>query len=203
MARGTTSMPSGATTYFPFHYHYRKERAGEQMGDPVRLSGDDAQGQRSMSTPDYIASLPTKRMAAGALFFNADKEILIVQPTYRESWLVPGGVVEAHESPRVACRREVREELGLDVPLGRLLCVEYRSPAPPSTESLQFIFAGGILSPDSIRQITLPARELSAFCFVTPDEAMRRLGARLGRRIQLALTALHEERTVYAEDGVE
>jgi ADP-ribose pyrophosphatase YjhB (NUDIX family) len=52
-----------------------------------------------MNTFDYTAGLPMKRMAAGALFFNANRQILIVQPTYRESWLVPGGIVEAHESP--------------------------------------------------------------------------------------------------------
>lgn len=158
--------------------------------------------KQTMNVLNYTATLPMKRMAAGALFLNADQQILIVQPTYRETWLVPGGVVEAHESPRAACQREVREELGLDVDLGQLLCVEYRSPAPLKTESLQFIFAGGTLSLDQIQQITLPADELAAFCFVTLHEAMRKLDARLARRIQLALTALHEERTVYAEDGV-
>jgi ADP-ribose pyrophosphatase YjhB (NUDIX family) len=156
-----------------------------------------------MSPFDYTSGLPMKRMAAGALLFNADQQILIVQPTYRREWLVPGGVVEASESPRAACRREVREELGLEIALGRLLCVEYRSPAPPKTECLQFIFAGGTLSPNQIREIRLPATELAAYCFVTLNEAMCKLDARLGRRIQLALRAFQEARTVYAEDGVE
>ncbi len=142
-------------------------------------------------------------MAAGALFLNSDQQILIVQPTYREAWLVAGGVVEAHESPRAACHRELREQLGLEVALGPLLCVEYRSSAPPKTECLQFIFAGGALSSDQIRQITLPANELAAYCFVSLNEAMCKLDARLGRRMQLALRAFHEAQTIYAEDGVE
>ena len=156
-----------------------------------------------MSAFDFTSGLPMKRMAAGALLFNADQQILIVQPTYRQAWLVPGGVVEAHESPRAACQREMHEELGLEIVLGPLLCVEYRSAAPPKTECLQFIFAGGILSPDQIREIRLPATELVAYCFVTLTEAMSKLDARLGRRMQLALRAFHEARTIYAEDGVE
>jgi hypothetical protein len=38
-------------------------------------------------------------MAAGALFFNHRDEILILKPTYRDDWLIPGGVVELDESP--------------------------------------------------------------------------------------------------------
>jgi 8-oxo-dGTP diphosphatase len=156
-----------------------------------------------MNAFDYTSSLPMKRMAAGALFLNSDQQILIVQPTYREAWLVPGGVVEAYESPRAACQREVREELRLEIALGPLLCVEYRSPAPPKTECLQFIFSGGILSSEQIKQIRQPASELASYCFVTLNEAMCKLDARLGQRMQLALRGLHEARTIYAEDGVE
>ncbi|MFF9496863.1 NUDIX domain-containing protein [Streptomyces flaveolus] len=38
-----------------------------------------------------------------------------MHPTYREddSWLLPGGVVEAGEHPHVACRRETTEEAQL------------------------------------------------------------------------------------------
>ena len=38
--------------------------------------------------------LPRKRMASAALFLNAQSEILIVKPIYREFWLLPGGVIE-------------------------------------------------------------------------------------------------------------
>ena len=70
--------------------------------------------------------LPKKRMAAGALFLNERQEILIVKPAYREFWLLPGGVIEDGESPRQACMREIREELGLEVWVEKLLCVDYK-----------------------------------------------------------------------------
>ncbi|MEU4170242.1 NUDIX domain-containing protein [Streptomyces sp. NPDC026665] len=48
---------------------------------------------------------------------------LLVHPTYRkdDSWQLPGGVVEPGEHPHVTCRREIIEELGLDLPLSAVL----------------------------------------------------------------------------------
>ena len=69
--------------------------------------------------PDqYVASLARKRMAAGALFRDANGRVLLVNPVYKNTWDLPGGAVEAEESPHAACRREVAEELGLDRPPG-------------------------------------------------------------------------------------
>ena len=78
------------------------------------LSRDDLWDQ-------YIASLARKRMAAGALFRDKDGRVLLVDPTYKPTWDLPGGAVEKEESPYAACRREVAEELGLDRPPGRVL----------------------------------------------------------------------------------
>jgi 8-oxo-dGTP diphosphatase len=156
-----------------------------------------------MAEKDFSAGLPRKRMAAGALFLDDARRVLIVKPTYRAEWLVPGGVVEEDESPRAACAREIREELGLPLEPGRLLCVEYRSAHDRRTECVQFIFLGGVLSPGTIAQITLPQAELTDYRFVASAEAAVMLAPRLAPRIALALTALADGRTIYAEDGAE
>lgn len=150
----------------------------------------------------YTRALPAKRMAAGALIFNAEQHLLIVKPTYRDHWLIPGGAVEADESPRAACRREVSEELGLDLPIGDLLCLEYCSALPDRTESLQFVFAGGTLTIGQVRRIRLPAAELSAYQFCPPDDALALLNERLSRRVRAALAGAVHGRLVYLEDGV-
>jgi 8-oxo-dGTP pyrophosphatase MutT (NUDIX family) len=51
--------------------------------------------------------------------------VLLVRHTYgRAQWLVPGGSVKRGERPLSAARREIREELGIDIedwtPLGEL-----------------------------------------------------------------------------------
>jgi 8-oxo-dGTP pyrophosphatase MutT (NUDIX family) len=73
----------------------------------------------------YVASLARKRMASGALFRDGAGCVLLVEPTYKDNWEVPGGAVEQEESPTAACRREVLEELGLDRPGGRVLAVDW------------------------------------------------------------------------------
>jgi hypothetical protein len=82
--------------------------------------------RRVVLPPDqYVASLARKRMAAGALFRDAAGGVLLVNPVYKPTWGMPGGAVEAEESPHAACRREVAEELGLDRVPGRVLAVDW------------------------------------------------------------------------------
>jgi 8-oxo-dGTP pyrophosphatase MutT (NUDIX family) len=47
------------------------------------------------------------------------------EPVYKTDWEIPGGAVEADESPRTTAIREIEEELGLVVAPGRLLVVDW------------------------------------------------------------------------------
>ena len=58
---------------------------------------------------------------------NAKGEILFVKASYRDNWTLPGGVIEEDESPRDACLREVKEEIGLDLKAVKFLAVDYIS----------------------------------------------------------------------------
>ena len=44
---------------------------------------------------DPSASFATPRVAAGALFFDDRGRVLLVHPTYKDTWDIPGGYVEA------------------------------------------------------------------------------------------------------------
>jgi 8-oxo-dGTP pyrophosphatase MutT (NUDIX family) len=61
---------------------------------------------------DY-AALPRKRAVATMLLTDLADRVLVVKPTYKPDWELPGGAVEDGESPEVAAAREVVEELGL------------------------------------------------------------------------------------------
>ncbi len=57
------------------------------------------QGKQVMANSNYYKRLPRKRMGAGVLFFDRAGNLLIVKPRYKAGWTIPGGVVEAGESP--------------------------------------------------------------------------------------------------------
>ena len=125
-----------------------------------------------MLPPDqYVASLARKRMAATAFFRDGEGRVLLVNPVCKQTWDLPGGAVEAEESPHAACRREVAEELGLDRPPGRVLAVDWVPSRPQRPEGLVVVYDGGVLSEAEIGEIVLADGELSEFAFVARDEA--------------------------------
>jgi 8-oxo-dGTP pyrophosphatase MutT (NUDIX family) len=86
--------------------------------------------------------------------------VLIVQPTYKPYWELPGGAVDADELPYAAACREVKEELGLPRPVGRLLAVDWVPGRPDRTEGLVLVFDGGRLSAREIAALAVPPDEL-------------------------------------------
>ena len=150
---------------------------------------------------EWMASLPRKRMGAAALCRDHDGRVLLVEPVYQDTWVVPGGVVEAGESPHAACRREVAEELGLDRPTGRILSVDWVPAEPGRTEALVIFYDGGVLDGQEIAAMTLPADELASFAFVSPGEIGPLVRPALARRIAASLDALAGGTVAALEDG--
>lgn len=58
---------------------------------------------------------PSYTVGAMCIIERADGAILFVRHSYRSRWGVPGGLLNRREEPAHAARREVREEVGLDV----------------------------------------------------------------------------------------
>jgi ADP-ribose pyrophosphatase YjhB (NUDIX family) len=154
-----------------------------------------------MDQTAFYASLPTKRVAAGVLITDDADRVLLLQPSYKPTWEIPGGIVEEGESPRAAARREVREELGLEREIGSLLVMDWVSAVPPRTEGLVFVYDGGRLADAEARAILLGRAEVNAYGFVDIDGAVGLASERLERRIVAALQARRARRAVELEDG--
>lgn len=144
--------------------------------------------------------MATPRVAAGALFTDDAGRILMVRPTYKNYWDIPGGYVEPGESPLAACRREVREELGIEPPIGRLLVVDW-APLEGEGDKLLFIFDAGTLTPENLEAVRLQDEELAELRFVAPADLEGLSPGRLVRRISTALVAKAQRVTAYAEHG--
>ncbi len=153
-----------------------------------------------MDRKTFQETLPQKRISSGILFFDERGHLLVVNPTYKETWEIPGGVVEKNESPREAVIREIHEELGLICSPQRLLCVDWSAETETRTESLQFIFLGPLLTESMIAAIKLPWEELSAFAILPPQQAVKRLNKKLRRRVHHCLTVLEDHETLYLEE---
>jgi ADP-ribose pyrophosphatase YjhB (NUDIX family) len=149
--------------------------------------------------PAFLASLTRVRAGAGALITDAEDKVLIVEPTYKPHWEVPGGIVEKGEPPAVACARELREELGLELKIGRLLVIEHQSEPDPRGDSVMFIYEGGMLGSDL--RVTLPPGELKSFGFFAREGLAQRLSPRLARRIDHALEARKDGTLIELENG--
>ena len=72
----------------------------------------------------------TARLVVGctAVIFDADRaRVLLTRRADNGQWCLPGGRMEVGESVTEACAREVREEIGLEVTVRKLISV-YSSP---------------------------------------------------------------------------
>ncbi|MEU4497744.1 NUDIX hydrolase [Streptomyces sp. NPDC023998] len=159
-----------------------------------------------MTTSDYatyIASLPRILAGAAALIRDERGRVLLVEPNYREGWVLPGGTVESDEgeTPRQAARRETLEEIGLDLEMGALLAVDW-VPGVARPPIAAYVYDGGVLAEDRFKAIQLQEEELVSWRLVPRDEIHAHLLGSLGHRVLAALDALEAGTgTVELENG--
>lgn len=145
---------------------------------------------------DLIPAIPA---SAGALIFDRKGRLLILKPTYKAGWTIPGGVMEADgETPWQACRREVREECGLSVRSGRLACVDFRPPRQGRPGGIRFLFDCGAFDDAELGAVVLQPDEISKYKIAKLDTALPLLSGPIRRRVGAACAACT---TIYLEDG--
>jgi 8-oxo-dGTP diphosphatase len=144
----------------------------------------------------WFDRLSTVVAAAAALFTDPTGRVLLVKPNYRDHWSLAGGILEHGEPPHVGCRREVSEEIGLDIDPGPLLVIAWVAPNGVRTKPvLHFIFDGGVLADDT--PIRLQSSELDDYRFVDARDLDRYLPTLISARVAAALSGRGSGATVY------
>jgi ADP-ribose pyrophosphatase YjhB (NUDIX family) len=159
---------------------------------------------------DYYQSLPKKRLAIGALIFYRE-QLLILKPTYTQdpldqplvrNWILPGGIVEAEESPEEALRREIKAQLEIEVEPTRLITVDYIHNIDVRGEYVYFLFETKALSESQAQKTKPLAEEIKDYKFVDIEKALMILNTNAARRIESALISMQDGINVnYLEDG--
>ncbi|QXV57471.1 NUDIX hydrolase [Amycolatopsis sp. TNS106] len=150
---------------------------------------------------DYVRSLNRKRMSAGVLYRDENDRVLIVEPSYKEHWDIPGGACDKDEPPWRTADREIREELGITRPPGQLIVIDYIPADDRMPEGLAFIFDGGLISADDLARLDITDPEIVSVNLMPLNDAAPKLKPILARRVAAALDAAHAGRLVICEDG--
>ena len=148
---------------------------------------------------EAVPELPRIPASAGALIYNPAGLLLILKPTYKKGWTIPGGQIDSGgESPWDACRRETQEECGLVVRRGRLVCVDFLSPRPGRPGGARFLFDCGAFADEAFRAVRLQESEIEDHRLAELGEALELLSGPLRRRLSQCAGAEH---CVYLENG--
>ncbi|WP_245378800.1 NUDIX domain-containing protein [Kibdelosporangium banguiense] len=161
----------------------------------------DVSSSQVLPVEQYVAGLNRKRMVAGVLFRDREGRVLLLEPSYKPNWEIPGGAVDADESPWAAAVREVGEELTLEWPLGRLLVVDYVRPQDSRPEGVVFVFDGGVLDQSDVDEFVFSDGEILSAGFYTMSEVRERVKPLLADRIEAAMAAAEQGVTALCEHG--
>lgn len=157
------------------------------------MSNSDA-GERA----DLAALVATVPASAGALVRGRKGRLLILKPTYKGGWTIPGGAIEVGESPWQACRRETQEECGLDVTAGRLVCVDFLHPRPGRPGGMRFLFDCGVFDDAQLDAVVVQPWEIAESRVLPLETALPLLSGPVRRRVR---AAWRSKQVRYLENG--
>ncbi|MFI6112847.1 NUDIX hydrolase [Kitasatospora sp. NPDC051164] len=172
----------------------------------------DAPPSTSMTDEEYGALRASAALWAGTSVLITDERgrVLIQRVDYRTTCLLPGGAVDANESPAQGAARELREELGVTMAVDRGLAVDWVSAdslnAPADMRfpgEILHVYDGGTWNDAQIAAIQVPDREITSVEFVEPARLPDLMSPGGARRALSALRArINSAGPTLLEDGV-
>ena len=165
----------------------------------ARLASDQVGGSHGFSSV-MNSALPKKRLIAHVLMRDVRDRVLLCETQFKKDWELPGGIVEPLEPPRLGAAREVAEELGIELEIGRLLVVDWMPPYLGWDDAIEMIFDGGMVAENDLAYWSLQPTEIKAVALVDLPTASELLTPLAFRRLSIAV-ALGSDEMAYTEDG--
>jgi len=108
----------------------------------------------------------------GALLYNKEGKIFLMTSPKWNAYVVPGGHVEESESEKEALRREIREELGIEISNIEKAMEHIKEPSEDFHDtSTRFHFIDFFAKADSCN--IKPNKEVSKYNWFDIDEALK------------------------------
>ena len=120
----------------------------------------------------WLAGLPKKSVAVKVIVKSNANNILLVNPTYKKGWQLPGGGIEPNEEPKEAAVRELAEELGLSINIDKLKLIDSVFRREPDNLILLYEYADTI---DETKILTPDEEELEGYKFEIIDKVANQL----------------------------
>lgn len=156
-----------------------------------------------VAAAQYYAGLPRFRVAVSLLLLDSSDRLLLVKPTYKQHWCLPGGVLNPGEAPHAAGIREIAEELGLVITEPVFLGLDWIPPQPAvagKDELHLYLFTTRLDQPHT-EAVRLADGELEDYRFVARCEVAELVSTRSANRIWAGLTAIASGRPIYLIDS--
>ena len=131
------------------------------------MTSSNQQSSTATTTAKQVFPEPT----VGALIVDQQGKILLARShKWFDKYTLPGGHIEVGESMADAVRREVKEEVGLDVEVVEMLLVQEAIFAPEFYKKKHFIFID-FYCKSKDQQVKLDQNEIQDYIWVYPGAA--------------------------------
>ena len=117
--------------------------------------------------------------------------VLLVDPSYKQGWDLPGGILDLGESPVDGLKRELMEELNVPVEVGPLRCVDYIHSDWERRSVIMMIFSASI----DLDIVRADREEVLDWAVFSRNDTLEKVSTNMQKR----LTRVWSENSIYGE----